>query len=744
MGNFARGRFGPFSIDVRERVLLRDGNPVLLAPKAFDVLIALVEHAGRLLTKEELLQRVWPDTAVEEANLSYNVFAVRRALGDTVEGGQYIETVPKHGYRFTAVVTPVSAPDEVLRPALGAIGNPAGALAGVGEATIAAPAFADNRAETRRPRLRRFAVAAWFALGVCCAWAVLIGLRPAEAPPPTAIRAQVAAGVFLSEASPFALSPDGRHLAFTGSGSDGVVRLWVRSMDAVTARPLAGSEAQLGGLTPPMFWSPDSRSIAFDAAGSLKRVASAGGAPQTVCSLPDLAVGGSWNEQDVMLVGNPAGGLMRCSATGGPASQVTQLDSTTEESAHLFPSFLPDGKHFLYLRVSRQRPETSGVYLGSLDETAAATRPERLIATGYGAAFVRDDVAGAGHILFLRDETLFAQSFDPVRRQLRGDPVPLATPVGSYLDGGFFAASQNDVIVFRSPDKEFQLTWFDRRGNTTGVVGEPGRYSGLAISPDGTRVALVKAAVGGSVDQDLWRFDVAGSTMARVTFQTELEQFPVWSADGARLIFTTGGEVGAMFEQNIGSASAPQLLLATSEHNIPTSASADGRFLLYTSQSVAGSRRDLWVLPLTGARKPRAFVRGQFDQEQGEFSPDGRWVAYVSNESGRHEVIVRPFADAADGASRETIVSRTGGSSPRWSGDGKELYFIAEDGAVTEVDVGADADFRVSRQLFVVPRRHGDWVVDKAGSRFLVAVPSGPGVSTPFNVLWNGLAAVHP
>ncbi|MEP6918849.1 MAG: hypothetical protein ABJC89_24630, partial [Acidobacteriota bacterium] len=496
-------------------------------------------------------------------------------------------------------------------------------------------------------------------------------------------------------------------------------------------------------------WSPDSRSVAFDAAGDLKRVAAAGGAPQTVCSLPDLAVGGSWNEQDVMLVGNPAGGLMRCPGNGGPASQVTQLDLTNGESAHLFPSFLPDGKHFLYLRVSRKLPETSGVYLGSLDDATAAPRPDRLIATGYGAAFVREGTSDAGHILFLRDETLFAQSFDLRRRQLRGDPVALARPVGSYLDGGFFAASQNDVIVFRAPDKEFQLAWFDRRGTAIGVVGEPGGYSGLAMSPDGTQIAVVKGARGTNADQDLWRFDVTGSTMARVTFRAELEQHPVWSADGARLIFTTGGGIGALFEQGIGSGSTPQPLLATSEHNIPTSASADGRFLLYTCQNVAASRRDVWVLPLTGARKPRAFVRGPFDQEQGQFSPDGRWVAYVSNESGRNEVMVRPFTQAADGASigvpREMIISKAGGSSPRWSGDGKELFFIAADGTVTEVDVGARADFRVgaSRALFVVARGHGDWAVAAGGSRFLVEVPSGPGVSAPFNVLWNGLAALH-
>ena len=288
-------------------MLRRDGRPVPLTPKAFDVLAALVEQPGRLISKEELLQKVWPDTFVEESNLAYNVFALRKALGDTADNGQYIETVAKRGYRFIATVT---------RASRGNGGSPspeAVAEAPVPEAVSAGQEF---HASGKPPQLpatsdvrrhfpsRPLRAAAWFAAGVICAGGVVLLMVPRKAvPTPSVIRAQIAPGVQLSEASPFAVSPDGQQLVFGGTGSDGVNRLWVRRMDAEVARPLSGTEAELGGLTPPMFWSPDSQSVAFSATGELKRIDVRGGAPRTVCNLPNGSIGGSWNADDVIVVG---------------------------------------------------------------------------------------------------------------------------------------------------------------------------------------------------------------------------------------------------------------------------------------------------------------------------------------------------------------------------------------------------------------------------------------------------------
>jgi eukaryotic-like serine/threonine-protein kinase len=296
--NVSQSEFGPFSIDVEERVLRRDGRPVPLTPKAFDVLAALVQQPGRLISKEELLQKVWPDTFVEESNLAYNVFTLRKALGDTADNGQYIETIAKRGYRFTASVTPArlgnggSPSPEVEAPVTEA------ASAGTEFHTISEPPQqptpSDIRTYFSSGSLR---AAAWFAAGVICATGVVLLMIPRKAvPTPLVIRAQIAPGVQLSEASPFALSPDGQQLVFAGTGSDGVTRLWVRRMDAEVARPLSGTEAALGGLTPPMFWSPDSQSVAFAGVGELKRIDVRGGAPQTVCNLPNGGgIGGSWS-----------------------------------------------------------------------------------------------------------------------------------------------------------------------------------------------------------------------------------------------------------------------------------------------------------------------------------------------------------------------------------------------------------------------------------------------------------------
>ena len=401
----SRWQFGDVTLVPDERLLLRRGQPVPLTPKAFDLLVVLVSNSGRLLTKEQLMQAVWGDTAVEESNLSYHVFAIRKALGDTAENGHLIETVPKSGYRFTATVT---------RPNGGEGGSKAladdpdrepfrsGRTGDTDDPPVpggVARSASGHRVGTRPGWWPAF----WFAAGVLCAGgaALLMNDGWAASPPARSIT-EVRPGVQLSQASSFALSPDGKLLVYAGQGPDGVMRLWVRPVGEDMVRALPGTEMALGALTPPMFWSPDSQSIAFDAAGQLKRFDLGDGATRTVCSLPALAVGGSWNVDDVIVVGQPSGGLYRCSAVDGRASQLTRLDPGHGETAHVFPWFLPDGRHFLYVRVARQAPEGAGVYLASLDDRPDAHRPERLIATGFGAAYVRTNGLPAGHVVFVR------------------------------------------------------------------------------------------------------------------------------------------------------------------------------------------------------------------------------------------------------------------------------------------------------------------------------------------------------
>jgi len=545
----------------------------------------------------------------------------------------------------------------------------------------------------------------------------------------------------LSESAAFAISPDGRRLVFAGSGADGVVRLWVRGLGESEARPLPRTEVALGGLvTPPMFWSPDSRSVAFDANGQLKKVDVTDGDPRTVCTLPALAVGGSWSHDGVIVVGSPQGGIMRCPASGGEASIVTQPDPSRQESAHVFPWFLPDGRRFLYLSVSRTAPESSGVYVQALDAPPGAT-PTRILATGFGAAYVPVGNREPGHLLFMRDGALFAQAFDPARLQLTSEATRIAEPVGSFLDGAFFSASSNGALAFKTPDETRQLTWRDRHGTVLGRVGEPGRYSGLALAPEQTRAVVVQGTTRSTADQDLWLVDVPSGRSSRLTFDARLEAWPVWADDGKRIVFAAGGAIGSLFEQSISGDQRERLLLESPQHKVPTSVSRDGRFLLYTSETIGSTRGDIWVLPLTGDRTPYPLIRRAFDQEQAQFSPDGRWVAYVSNESGRHEVLVRPFAPANDpeNAGESVTVSKSGGTAPRWREDGKELFFITPERAITSVPVSVRPVLSVGSPttLFRAPGIATDWAVAADGSRFLVIAPEAGTTSTYLSLIFN-------
>ena len=454
---------------------------------------------------------------------------------------------------------------------------------------------------SRQSRLSRRAAAVWFIGGVSIATAVALALVQPRPTPATfgQIRVQIDPGIRLSELSAFSISPDGRHLVFAGAGEDGIGRLWIRSMDALAPRPLSGTEVALGGLTPPMFWSPDSRFIAYDAGGQLKKIDVRGGAPQKVCDLPLLAVGGAWNRSDVIIVGNANGGLMRCAASGGPASVVTQVDSSRGESTHLLPSFLPDGKHFLYLSVSRSAPEMTGIYVRALDVTPEEPTSHRVLTTGFGAAYVPDVASGIGRLLFVRDSTLFAQPFDPGRLQLSGDAVRVAEPVGSGLDWAFFSVSTNGVLVFRGPDEDRQLTWFDRRGNILGRASEPGRYSGLTLDPSETRAAVVKQADRATADQDLWLLELSQSRPSRLTFDARLEESPVWSHDGSRVFFNATGTAGSLFEQSLsGTDAAPLLQNRGPQHS-------DQRVIRWTFSAVHRHEPESDTVRLVGASPER-------------------------------------------------------------------------------------------------------------------------------------------
>jgi Tol biopolymer transport system component len=341
-----------------------------------------------------------------------------------------------------------------------------------------------------------------------------------------------------------------------------------------------------------------------------------------------------------------------------------------------------------------------------------------------------------------------ARPFDATRLMLAGDPVPVAERVGSFRDGGYFSASATDVLVYRAADTDSQLTWFDRQGVVSGRASEPGGFRGVALSPDGARAVASRTNPQDTTKADLWLFDLSrGGGAARLTLGAGLAEFPVWSPDGKRIVFTLNNN---LLHQKLasGEGEEKELLRTNSvDLDIADDWSPDGRFLLYTGGYAKTRSSDLLVLQATDPR-PVPFMQTGFNEEQGRFSPDGRWVAYVSNESGLSEVYVRGFStDLSSGsasAGGSVLVSRGGGTAPRWRGDGRELFYLATNGKMMAVDVIAGQEFRVGTPtpLFQAPAGAivGDVTAD--GKRFLLVTPVGQSASVPFTVVLNWTAGL--
>ena len=722
-GKSSRLEFGNVTLIPDERLVLMDGRPLAFTPKAFDLLAVLAENAGHLLSKEQLMQAVWPDTTVEEANLAYHVFAIRKALGESADSGRFIETVPKRGYRFVAPVKRIDGEPRAPAP--------------VAERLQPAPAAASRR----RPRV---ATAGWLGLAAAFTLGALVylgrGGLPPRSGPAQPLRFQEPVMGRLAETGMFSVSPDGRHLVYATEGPDGIMRLWMRTLSALQPAPLPG--ADVFTIVPPPIWSPDSRFVAYDPGMTLKKVGLDGGAPQTVCTPPHTIVGGSWNRDGDVLLGNPGGGVARCPAAGGSPTLVTTSGRAGGEG-HLFPSFLSDGRRFIYLRLVRSNPEASGIYVGELGATSPSAG-RRLITTGFGAAFVTAVDGGPGLVVFARDGTLFAQRFDEQRLELTGEPMRLAEGIGSYLDGAFFSASSK-TLVYRAPEPQARLTWFDRQGKELGRVDAPGRFFALALSPDGDRALVSTLAPQGTANDDLWLYDLTRGTLPRrVTFGPELERGPLWASND-RFLYGTGGGIAGVFEQSVTGARQP--LFASRGPELPSSISADGRILLYTTITSSVTGGDVWIRTGEGASaSTRPFLAGKLHQWQAQLSPDRRWVAYVSTEAGPNEVFLTEFrldsATGAPGHGESVRISEGGGMAPRWRGDGRELLYLTPDGSVMSIEIDSAGRFRPSaaKRLFRVSSAIPEWGLTQDGARFLFAVPVTP--PPPFNVVQDWQAAL--
>ena len=535
----------------------------------------------------------------------------------------------------------------------------------------------------------------------------------------------------------FALSPDGLTIVFAAVTGGDKPLLWRRSLGEVTAQPLAGTD---NAQDP--FWSADSRWIGFDAEGTLKRISATGGAVQVVCQTSDFR-GGTWGPDDTILFATMQNPIRRVAAQGGSPIPASILEP--QGVSYRYPQFLPDGRHYLYSNIGTA--DQSGVYVGSIDDN-----DKKLVIRMNTTAVY----APPGYLLFADGETLFGQAFDAKRREVGGQPFLVAEHVGrSSASRSAISASRTGAIAYAGTLAESgRLTWLDRSGKALNSLGQEGYYSDFRLSPDEKSLAasLVDPRTG---TVGVWMTDIArgGTTRFTNTRGGLLSASAIWSPDGTRVAFRTNRIISNEFYQRSANGGGNEDPLMTQEtlrtsqiqsgNVVDSDWSPDGRHILFSVPAPA-SGIDLWLLPLTGDRKPVKFLASPSDELHGNFSPDGRFVAYTSNESGKFEVYVQtfPLSDL------KKQVSISGGYEPRWRADGREIYYLSEDRKLMAVSVGPGSSFGLPQTLFQtrvaagVSANRTHYVPSRDGQRFLVNTQTSDPAPTPITVVLNWTAGL--
>jgi DNA-binding winged helix-turn-helix (wHTH) protein len=723
-----RYTFGPYLLDVPSRVLLRDGESLALTAKVFDTLLALVRNRDRVVSKEELLQQVWPDAFVSEDSLTQSVSVLRRTLGDRSGQPQFIATVPRRGYRFVAAVEQVVTSDDASETRPGIVDTPAETIAiHQEEPSRRLPPVTIGR----RPFQRRWAAAA----GVVLAVAATIGLTvrtgttvPRGVVPTGSIRFILDPPKDYALASGAALSPDGRYLTFVArEQGSGRPKLWVRSLESPDLRVLPGTE---GAFRP--FWAPTSDAVGFFAGGRLKHIRVDGSALQTLASVGSRPSGGSWSSRGVIVFSDRQSQLFAIPATGGDPKPLTTLNQNEQQVAHQTPSFLPDGNHFLYYAAGTSA-ERSATYIGALDSNDRV----RLLDGSASSAIY----APPGYVLFVRDGVLMAQRFDTTRLRLTGAPVSLAQSAAQPPDTrvGVISASTTGLLTFGGDAPSSRLMWIARDGRQLTAIDAPVPLHNPTISPD-QRYVAADASINGP-RSGIWLIDIARG--APVRFSDGI--LPSWGPHSSQLSFTLprgAGYADIMGRSITGPAADDTTLVAGPQPKIPGNWAPDGQMVFATTSPQF--RLDLWRLP-AGARTPVPYLQTPFNELHGQVSPDGRWIAYTSDESGNWEVYLQTFP--TPGGKR--VVSIGGGGEPLWRKDGRELYYLATDGMLMAVDVTNGTLLQVGRPkpLFRAPitadilTYRNQYAVDADGQRFLF---DSPGEREPINVVVNWNALINP
>jgi DNA-binding winged helix-turn-helix (wHTH) protein len=698
--------FGAFRLDSAERLLLKAGQPVSLTPKAFDLLVYLVERPGRLVTKQELLSAIWQDTFVEETNLTYTVSALRKGLGDGQDTEPLIQTVPTRGYRFVAPVT------REANASVSPSERPAGSI---------------------QPLARRLGIAA-LAVAVIAILAILFHRSPEATEPHSRFTiplpdSVVGGGSFLQARIALSqISPDGQRVAFIVQSvfrGARVPRIWIRRLDALQADEVSGSEGAAS-----LFWAPDSQQLAFSTRSALKKLRVSDGTVQTLCDpcQHDGYGTGTWSRGGLIVVPSLQGSLLGIREGGGVPQALTSIDQSKGEIAHDAPQFLPDGQRFLYV-IRNKDSELSGLYVGQVGSTE-----RKLLFKGEQPAIY----AAPGYLLFPLAGNLVARPFDPTRLEFSGDPMPLF-PLSEFLQDwrGRIPVSASDTgrlthVIFQFPSLQFQ--WVGRAGELQRLVGEPGAYQSFGLSPDSRWLAVTRLGVGNA---SLWEIDVEHGGLSRLTYGDTSYTDPRWVGNSRRLV-TTRWRPEPQGVVQISRAS-PELVISTSPplNSTVEDVSRDERYVLY---KIGG--QELLTKPVGEGSGTAVVVRkaptGTIDQAQ--FSPDGRWVAYNANETDRFEVYVTPFPTTG----HSQLISSGGGVQPVWRADSRELYYLGLNGMLHAVALRPDGERLrvVDRELFQTEMGAPSpsieqYAASADGQRFLLLKPVDNKVRNSIGVDFN-------
>jgi eukaryotic-like serine/threonine-protein kinase len=548
--------------------------------------------------------------------------------------------------------------------------------------------------------------------------------------PPHLVRFEIATPEDVLSIDAPRVSPDGRYVAFNATDTAGKTMIWLRAFDALAARPLPGTE---GAARP--FWSPDSKFLGFMAEGKLKKIDISGGPPQKICDAP-TGSDGTWSPEGVILYdGRATDPIQRVSSAGGTPVAEVKPDPAQKTTAVGWPEFLPDGRHYLYMAVA-PKSEDSIYRIGSLDsKDTKVVVPAQTFIT----------YAPPGYLLFVRDRTLVAQPFDTKAMKTTGEPVPLAEKIGIDSVGlARFSVSREGTLAYRTGEAGSRMLWVDRSGKELETVGEPGELRNPALSPRGERLAFNLSDPRTGIT-DVWVRDLERGGNSRLTFGATNQTAPVWSPDGTRIVYRAdrNGPSDLVVKAADGTGEETVLLKGDGVA-VPSDWSRDGRYIAFY-QIAKDSGSDIWVLPTFGDRKPVLVLRTPFNEGIAVFSPDARFIAYVSNESGRNEIYVRNFP----GPGGKWQVSNAGGSEPHWSADGKEITFRALDQRVmaAEVRTGAAFEAGVPKPLFLGRFQPGNtrnrYAPAADGQRFLIVAPLGRDAMAPTTVVLNWFEALR-